>query len=238
MIPAGSIAGFAVHVFTALGAVCGLLALHFAADHQWATAFAWLGVAALIDGVDGPIARRLDVARRLPRFSGVWLDLVVDYLNYCVVPAFVLLQSQRAGESFSLFAACAMVLSALFHFSDTRSKTADGYFVGFPGIWNVVVFYFFVFETTAVVTISVTFALTVLTFMPLKWIHPLRVSSFKNLTYLVMAAWSLAAAYEVFAGLPGDFVSRAILLITAGYLVLISMYRSFGQAGPGPGHSQ
>ena len=55
--------------------------------------FAWLGLALIIDGIDGTFARLAHVEERLPR-SGERLDLVVDYVTYVFVPALALL---RAG---------------------------------------------------------------------------------------------------------------------------------------------
>lgn len=229
MMSAQKLAGIAVHIFTALGAVCGLMALHSTAGHHWAQTFAWLGVAAIIDGLDGPIARKVEVEKTLPRFSGVRLDLVVDYLNYCIVPAFVLLESGRAGESWGIVAAIAITLGSLYHFADVESKTEDGFFVGFPGIWNVVVFYFFAFDVSDAITLIVTLLLVALTFIPLKWVHPFRVTSWRYATCLILLLWSLAAAYQVLAEFPGDPVSRWVLGICCLYLVSISMYRSAGR---------
>ena len=105
--------------------------------------FLWLGVAAFIDVIDGPLARKVKVEQLLPRFSGARLDLVVDYLNFCVVPAFIIMESKLAGEGYGLFSGAVILLSSLFHFADIYSKTEDGFFVGFPTLWNVVCLYFF-----------------------------------------------------------------------------------------------
>src|SRR6202165_191718 len=83
-------AAFAVHVFTACGAACALLALLAAVRADWAIMFVWLGIALVIDGVDGTFARRFRVAELLPRWSGDVLDLVVDILNYVFVPAYAI----------------------------------------------------------------------------------------------------------------------------------------------------
>ena len=88
------IAAASVHLFTALGAVCGLFAALAAFDGAWERMFIWLGVALVIDGIDGTFARMAHVEERLPRFSGERLDLVVDYVTYVFVPALALL---RAG---------------------------------------------------------------------------------------------------------------------------------------------
>ena len=75
------LAGICVHIFTGLGAVCALLAVEAIFAGNWTGVFIWLGVAFLIDGIDGPIARAVDVQGNLPRFSGERIDLVIDYLT-------------------------------------------------------------------------------------------------------------------------------------------------------------
>ena len=101
------------------------------------------GLALFIDGIDGWLARWSTVAKVLPRFSGERLDLIVDYLNYVVVPAFVIIESGRLGSGAGELGAGLMILSSLYHFADQSSKTSDGFFIGFPALCNVVIFYFF-----------------------------------------------------------------------------------------------
>ena len=145
----------AVHVLTATGGVLGLLSLLSACDGQWTAAFAWLGAALIVDGVDGPLARMVDVKRVLPRFSGEELDHLVDYITYVTVPAFMVARAEIVPESLRLPLAAVIMLVSLYHFSDTESKTADGYFVGFPAIWNVVVLYCFVLGLSPAVSASI-----------------------------------------------------------------------------------
>ena len=133
----------AIHLLTATGAAFALLALIAASRGDWQWMFVWLGVALIVDTVDGPLARRVGVTRVLPRFSGERLDLIVDFLTYVAVPAFALSQSDLLPEAFRLPAGIAVILSSLFHMADQESKTKDGYFVGFPAIWNVVCLYLF-----------------------------------------------------------------------------------------------
>ena len=133
-----------VHLLTATGAAFALLALVAASRGDWQWMFIWLGVALIVDTVDGPLARRVGVVRVLPRFSGERLDLIVDFLTYVAVPAFAFSQSDLLPEASRLPAGIAVILSSLFHMADQESKTKDGYFVGFPAIWNVVCLYLFV----------------------------------------------------------------------------------------------
>lgn len=221
------VAGILVHLLTASGSICGLFALFFAARQDWPATFFWLGAAVVVDGIDGPLARRVGVATVLPRFSGVTLDETVDFLNYCIVPAFVLVQSGIFRPWLALTMASLTVVTSLFHFADRQSKTGDGYFVGFPVIWNFVCFYFFVFGTGEAVATAVVVVFTALTFVPLKWVHPLRVCRWRALTLAVLACWSLAALAAIASGFPSGPVIRGIFAATAVYMLLLGLARSF-----------
>lgn len=207
-----------VHVFTALGAVAAYLAAVAVADRQWELVFLWLGVAFFIDGIDGTFARMARVKERVPRFSGEVLDLVVDYATYVFVPVLAL----RAGgflDGFSGIVLGALILlSSLYHFSDTESKAEDLSFVGFPAIWNIVAFYLFAFAVSKETAVLIIIAAVVMTFVPLKWVHPLRVVALRPLTIVATVLWSLAALWAVLAGFANvPWLAGAILLGVAAY---------------------
>src|SRR6476646_6330878 len=142
----GPLGAAAVHLRTATGAAFALLALVAAAQADWRWMFIWLGVALIVDSIDGPLARRFSVTRVLPRWSGERLDLIVDFLTYVMVPAFALSQADLLPPPWRFPAGIAIVVSSLFHRADQESKTKEGYFVGFPAIWNVVGLYLFAFQ--------------------------------------------------------------------------------------------
>lgn len=221
-------AAIAVHLLTATGAVCGLLALQCAASREWQAVFAWLGMALVIDTVDGPLARKLDIASALPRFDGAVLDQVVDYLNYCVVPAFIILESGIFEKWVALVVAGAVAVTSLFHFADRSSKTTDGYFVGFPAIWNVACFYLFVFAPGPGYAIMLVVVLGALTFIPCKWVHPIRVKRFRLPTVAMGVFWSAAAIYTVVDGFPGSPGVQAILAVTVLYFIVLGLARTLG----------
>jgi phosphatidylcholine synthase len=223
----GAIPAALVHVLTASGILCSLLAIEEAvAGNGFAAAFAWLGLALLIDAIDGPLARRVGTKKYLPRFSGERLDLIIDYVNYVLVPAFILLKSGMIDGRLSVIAAGAILMSSLFHFSDVESKTDDNYFVGFPAVWNVVVFYLLTFTPASGVSISIVIGLALATFVPLKWVHPLRVQRFRPLTLAVVAAWTLAAILTLLADFNPGWGVRLVLLVGLVYVVGISVQRS------------
>jgi len=121
-----------IHLLTATGAAFALLALVAASRDDWQWMFIWLGVALIVDTVDGPLARRVGVVKVLPRFSGERLDLIVDFLTYVAVPAFAFSQSDLLPEASRLPAGIAVILSSLFHMADQESKTKDGISSAFP----------------------------------------------------------------------------------------------------------
>jgi len=158
-----------VHVFTALGIVCALLATRAALAGAWEEVFAWLGLALIVDGIDGTFARLADVTVRLPRFSGERLDLVIDYVTYVFVPALALQQAGYLQGAFGVLLASLILLSSLFHFADTESKTEDHCFVGFPAVWNIVAFYIFAFRLPSWMVAILVVACVVLTYGQSHW---------------------------------------------------------------------
>ncbi|MEC9368721.1 MAG: phosphatidylcholine synthase [Pseudomonadota bacterium] len=221
------IAAFAVHGLTASGAVLGLLALERAAAGDLRLCFLFLGAALIVDAVDGPLARVIRVAEVLPRFSGVRLDLIVDYLTYCLVPAYIVLKSQMVPAPLAPWAAGAILVSSLYHFCDRESKTADGYFVGFPAIWNIVVFHFFALQPPAWIAATAVALLVALTFVPILWVHPLRATRFRPVTLAVLACWSIAALSVLLQEPPAGEIVRLTLAMAAAYATGLCLLRTF-----------
>ena len=139
-------AAFSVHIFTACGAACALLALVAAVGADWTLMFIWLGVAVIIDGIDGTFARRLRVAEVLPRWSGDLLDFVVDFVTYVFVPAYAMVAGGLLPPPVALALGLIVTVTGALYFADRRMKTSDSYFRGFPALWNVVAFYLFVLK--------------------------------------------------------------------------------------------
>ena len=219
-------AAAAVHLFTALGAVCGLFAALAAFDGAWERMFAWLGGALVIDGIDGSFARLTRVEERLPRFSGERLDLVVDYVTYVFVPALALVRAGYLDGPAGLTLAAGILLSSLYHFSDLASKSDDYSFVGFPAVWNLVAFYIFALDLPHWAALAITAACVLLTFVPMHWAHPLRVIRLRALTIAVTFTWAIAAIAAVRTGFPAHFWAQVVLDFAALYLIGLAVYRS------------
>jgi len=222
---AHSAAAFAVHVFTACGAGCALLALIAAVNAQWAVMFVWLGIALGIDGVDGTFARRLQVAKLLPRWSGDVLDLVVDILNYVFVPAYALAASGLLPKPAAVPLGLLIVVSGALYFADRLMKTSDYYFRGFPALWNVAAFYLFVLKPEPWAGAAAIIALAVLTFVPFHVVHPLRIAHLRGVTTVALAAWAVLAIVAVVRDLNPPLWIGAALCALAIYFLGIGFFR-------------
>src|SRR2546425_4284400 len=181
---------FAVHIFTAAGAALALAALIYAARGQWAAMFLCLGVALIVDAVDGTLARHLKVAEVLPRWSGDVLDLVVDFVTYVFVPAYAIAASGLLPEPLALPAGILVVITGALYFADRQMKTVDNYFRGFPALWNVAAFYLFLLKPAPWVAAGLIVALAALTFVPFKFVPPMRGARLRPGTLGALLFWS------------------------------------------------
>jgi phosphatidylcholine synthase len=190
-------AAFSVHIFTAMGAGIALIALLEAVREHWAAMFAWLGAALVIDALDGPIARRLDVVRLQPDWSGEVLDLVVDFVTYVFVPAYAITAGGMLLPLAAPLLGVGIVVSGALYFADRRMKTADNHFRGFPALWNAVAFYLFLLHLSPALSSLAVAVLIVLTFVPFNVIHPVRVERLRGLTLSLIGLWAVLAIYTL-----------------------------------------
>jgi phosphatidylcholine synthase len=208
-----------VHVFTALGAGIALLALLEAVREHWAAMFAWLGLALVIDGLDGPIARRLNVEAAQPDWSGEVLDLVVDFVTYVFVPAYAIIASGLLLPIAAPLLGVGIVVSGALYFADRRMKTADNHFRGFPALWNAAAFYLFLLHPPPVVSTLGIAALIALTFVPINVLHPVRVKRLRGLNLSLIAVWAVLAIMTVVQDFNVAMPVTALLCAIALYVI-------------------
>ena len=220
------VAAFAIHIFTASGAACALLALLAAVAADWPRMFAWLGVALVIDAVDGTFARHLRVAELLPRWSGDVLDFVVDFTTYVFVPAYALTAGGLLPPSLALPLGILMTVTGAIYFADRRMKTADSYFRGFPALWNAVAFYLFLLKPPPSFNAIFIVVLAAATFAPIHFVHPVRVPRWRLPNLALLVVWAMLAAFALSQDLaPPAWVSELLVAI-ALYFVIVGLLRS------------
>ena len=208
------IRAWAVHGLTACGAALALMALIFATGGHWEAMLFCLGLALIVDGVDGPLAREFRVAEVLPRWSGDTLDLVVDFATYVFVPAYAIAASGLMPEFFAIPAGMIVVVTGAIYFADRRMKTEDNYFRGFPAVWNLAAFYLYVLQPPEWIAAAGVVVLAVVSFVPIRFLHPLRVRQWRRLNIALLALWAALALVALVAGLqPGPFVTVPLVLI-------------------------
>jgi phosphatidylcholine synthase len=211
---------FTIHVFTACGAALAFLALILATGGHWAAMFFCLGLALIVDAVDGPLARAFEVKVVLPRWSGETLDLVVDFVTYVFVPAFAIAASGYLPQLLTVPAGIVVVITGALYFADREMKTDDNYFRGFPGVWNLAAFYLFLLEPPEWEAAAGVLALAIMTFAPIRFVHPLRVRQLRVLNIALLAAWGALALLAVIQNLePGRYVTIPLTAIAAYFLI-------------------
>lgn len=214
-----TVGAFAIHVLTASGAALALLSLILATGGHWAAMFGCLGLALIVDGIDGPLARALNVKDVLPRWDGAGLDFVVDFTTYVFVPAYAVAASGYLPEGLGVPAACLIVITGALYFADRNMKTDDNYFRGFPAVWNVVAFYLYVLAPPPWIAAAGIVALAALTFVPIRFVHPLRVRHLRWLNIALMVVWAALALIAVLTNLePGPYVVIGLSVIALYFL--------------------
>lgn len=217
---------WAIHLLTATGAVWAFLALLAVIDGDAQAVFLWLALALLVDGIDGPLARRFEVKARVPLFDGAALDLIVDYLTYVFVPVAFLWRFDLLPQSLDL-AGCAWVLLTSLHlFAKLDMKEPDNHFLGFPAVWNVVVLYLFLLDGGPWTNAAVVLACGILTFLPVRFLHPFRVRRLRPVTVALTAGWGAAALWLVLAYPARPLFPLVLFLAASAWVAGLSLWRT------------
>ena len=209
-----------VHLFTATGAVFAMLAMLAAVEGEWDLMFLWLVVAFAVDGVDGPLARKYHVKHYAPEFDGVLLDLIIDYLTYVFIPAFALFSSGLMDGWTGWCAIIIITFTSALYFADTRMKTKDNSFSGFPGCWNMVVLVIFALEPNFWVSLGLVSVLAAAMFTRLKFVHPVRTERWRWITLPMALAWTLFAGWAAWFDFYDNSWAHWGLVATSVYLLL------------------
>lgn len=209
-----------VHLLTATGAVLSMLAMLAATRSEWSLMFLWLVVAFAVDGIDGPLARRYDVKTNWATYDGVLMDLIIDYLTYVFIPAFALFQSGLLSGWTGWFAIIVIVYGSVVYFADTRMKTNDNSFAGFPGCWNMVILVLFAVKPHWAVILLIVIALTVATFTNIKFIHPVRTERWRAISLPVAILWVIFAARAAWVDFHPSSWANWGLVLTSIWLLL------------------
>ena len=209
----------AVHLFTGTGAVFAMLAMLAAVQTEYDMMFLWLVVAFFVDGIDGPLARKYNVKTNAPEFDGVLLDLIIDYLTYVFIPAFALFSSGRMDGWSGWLMLIIVTFASAMYFADTRMKTKDNSFSGFPSCWNMLVLVIFALNIPWYVSLVLVTFLAITMFVPLKFVHPVRTERWRAITLPMALAWTLFAGWAAWVNFHPESWAAWGLVVTSVYLL-------------------
>lgn len=226
-------AALSVHLLTATGAVFAMLAMLAAVETKWDMMFFWLVVAFAVDGIDGPLARKFDVKSNAPQFDGVLLDLIIDYLTYVFIPAFALFQSGLLPGWTGWVAIIVITFASAMYFADTRMKTKDNSFSGFPGCWNMAAIVLFALAPGFWTILGIVVALAITMFLPIKFVHPIRTERWRAVTLPIAFAWTFFAGWAAWVDFDPQSWAHWGLVLTSLYLVAAGAFQQilFGPDG-------
>lgn len=197
-----------------------MLALLEAAQQDWAMMTIWLTVAFVVDGIDGPLARRYAVTENAPIIDGVLLDLIVDFLTYVMIPAYALYGSGLLPGWSGWIVVLLIPFASALYFSDTRMKTEDKSFRGFPACWNMVALALLVIVPPWEVILGLVVVLCVAQFLNLKFVHPVRTARWRWLTLPVALLWTGSIALAALSGFADNPALTVVVTVCSVYLVL------------------
>jgi phosphatidylcholine synthase len=217
------IAAWGVHLFTASGAVWGLLAILSIFEKDWKMMIVWMIVGMLVDGFDGMLARLAEVKKYANGIDGALLDNILDYLSYVLVPAVFLVKADVLPESVRLLGACSILLTSAYQFTQVDAKTDDHHFKGFPSYWNVAALYMLLMNLPVWINFGFLMLFNVLVFIPIKYIYPSRNSYLRTFTLVLTYLYGAVGIWGLlqYPNQPKWVVWASFLYV--GYYVVLSV---------------
>jgi phosphatidylcholine synthase len=213
-----------VHLYTALGAVVAFLTIILIEQLRFQEAFWLMSLAVVIDATDGTLARAARVKETIPWFDGDRLEDIIDYANYVVVPCWLFIHANLLPPPDAIWLSSLPLLASAYGFCQKEAKTSDNFFLGFPSYWNIVAFYAYVLQLPRWVNGFAILLLSLLVFVPIKYIYPSRSPRFRALTISLGTLWSLAVLAIIYL-LPDPPQSLILLsLLFPVYYALLSLW--------------
>ena len=216
-----------VHYFTAVGAILAILAMLSAVNERWDLMFLYLTLAFIVDGIDGPLARYYDVKTNAPEYDGILLDLIIDYLTYVFIPAYALFVSGLLNGWSGWVCIIVIAFCSALYFADTRMKTVDNSFAGFPGCWNMLVLVLLATKPNWQIILAIVILLAVSMFTNLKFIHPIRTERWRKVSLPISVIWTLLAGICAWQDFETNIVIKSLLIISSLYLLSAGIIQQF-----------
>jgi phosphatidylcholine synthase len=225
---------WSVHLLTCSGLIAGFLALICVFKNDETSAFLFLGLALLIDAVDGTLARKFKVSIFVKNIDGKMLDSVIDFFNYIIIPSVMIYWFKFVPSPFEIIIPSIILIVSAISYSNNNLMTSDNFYKGFPCIWNILLFYLYLFDLSQVYDLFLISACILLKFIPMKFIHPLRVNKYRRYSAVFMVLWFitsfkilLTSFYDLNNNF--DYLFLGIWLISNTYFICLTFYELYRQ---------
>lgn len=213
-----------VHLYTASGAAIAFFALLLIELTKFQEALWLMSLAVLVDATDGTLARLVRVKELIPWFDGDRLEDIVDYLNYVLVPSFLLVRADLLPQDDALWLAALPLLASAYGFCQKEAKTSDHFFLGFPSYWNIVAFYFLVLGTPRWLNAFLILILSAFVFVPIKYLYPSRSPILRGLTNGLGILWGFLVLILIYNLPEPPFPIALLSLVFPAYYFILSFY--------------
>ncbi|KTD00256.1 CDP-alcohol phosphatidyltransferase family protein [Fluoribacter gormanii] len=232
--PLQYVAAWLVHLFTASAACIGVFSLVKMYQQEYIFALWLMLITVVIDAVDGSLARLVNIKEILPKIDGALLDNIVDYLNYVITPCFFLLvKPGMLPPTYSVFLIAAVSITSAYQFCQSDAKTPDHFFKGFPCYWNITILYMFIFNTSATTNAIILTILSILIFVPVKYVYPSRLDYLtesrvlKVLMHVCSIIYAVSSVCLLVSYPNTNIICLTLSLAYVGMYIFLSFYRTY-----------
>lgn len=219
------ITAWLVHAYTTLGLIAAafsVVLIVYGGEENLRLVIVLMFLAMIIDASDGYFARRVGVKEVLPSFDGRRLDDIIDFHTFTTIPLLFIWRSDVLPPELAWLLLLPLLASA-YGFSQTNAKTDDGYFLGFPSYWNVVAFYLFFLQPAPWFSVVIIVLLSVLTFVPAKYLHPSIPGPLSKLSIVLGVVWAILVL-AVITGIVQEFLWTLLSLAYPAYYMGVSWF--------------
>jgi phosphatidylcholine synthase len=213
-----------VHLYTASTVVVLMLATAFLLNDQLTEALFTMLLTIVIDATDGTLARRYKVKQHAPGYDGRTMDDIIDYVSYVFLPAVFMLKAGMLLQPAVVFC-CLPLLASAFGFSRIDAKLDnEGFFIGFPSYWNIVVAYFYLTGSPPWLNTLIIVALAALVFVPTRYIY---ITRFPRLRQAHLAGATLSGVTLLAALFVSGVLRDLLVVVSLIYPAIYTIYSLF-----------
>ncbi len=219
---------WSVHIFTASGLLAGFMAILAVQAHDWRTAMFWLLACLVIDGIDGTFARLFRVKEVLPYMDGKTIDYVIDFSTYAIIPAYFFYEAELVALDWRLPLTFLILIVSALYYGKEGMVSDDNYFIGFPVLWNMVVYYLvFVLDCSALMNGLLVVLFAILHFVPIKFAYPSQGSRLKGLTIAASLVFLIALPLTVYYYPEQPLWLKTLMMLNLVYFGGIATWDTF-----------